>query len=97
MSSLQNLSEIQYFCTEVMQVYRCLVQSVSHTYLQEANHLFLQEPWLPLPNIPGPDSRGGGHKSHPLRDYTLLKAHDPGWMESRAVEGATGKTPACLE
>lgn len=50
-----------------------------------------------FPNIPGLDSRGGGHKSHPLRDYTLLKAYDPGWMESRAVEGPTGKTPACLE
>lgn len=45
-----------------------------------------------FPNIPGLDSRGGGHKSHPLRDYTLLKAYDPGWIESRAMEGATGKT-----
>lgn len=50
-----------------------------------------------FPNIHGPSSRGGRHKSAPLRDYTLLKAYDPGWMESRAVKGATGKTPARLE
>lgn len=31
-----------------------------------------------------PVSQGKGHKSQPLRDYTLLKAYDPGWMESRA-------------
>lgn len=44
-----------------------------------------------FPNIPGPVSRGKGHKSHPLRDYTRLKAYDPGWMESRAVEGGYRK------
>lgn len=72
---------------------RCLVVAVFLT------HFYLQELFLILPKYPWPPVLVGatGHKSHPLRDYTLLKAYDPGWMESRAVEVATGKTPACLE
>lgn len=37
-----------------------------------------------------PGSAGSGRKSRSLRDYTLLKAYDPGWMESRAEGGVEG-------
>lgn len=57
-----------------------LLVSVSHKH-------FLTPPKYPL----APDSREGGHKSPPLRDYTLLKAYDPRWTESRAVEGSDRK------
>lgn len=81
----------------VLKYYRCFAWNFSHTNLQKVDRFFPQEHSLTLPKRLQTPTRGGGHKSHPLRDYTLLKAYDPDWMESRAMEGATGKTPACLE
>lgn len=56
-------------------------------YLEGFLHEYKKGICFALFYILSPKSRGKAHKSHPLRDYTLLKAYDPGLMESRAVKG----------